>query len=553
MRDQLESATKTKDAALANLEATEGSTNQLKLQGLSQKEILALKLKDIDAAIQASEVEIERQKSTAKSQIAAAKRNEKIAAGIIQFLTLPISTLLNLIDATTLGLSKFGIMDATNLAGEFSTSIANMIGFDSSETEAEMLEQQKEMEKGLEALKEKRAGFLLDMQDKEQKNSSNSKDNREKEAAELRKLEEEIAVMQLELEEERAVLRLQHQLAYELEALEGKENAEEQKLLIQKKYNKLILEAEDELSEKRKELAEKASKEVADFLEKSLTEYDNTYNQIKDLQATVNQEILDNEGQTLQQIHAQELKQLEEAHIARQKDLDDKIKALQKELEVNKDNEDLKKALAILQQERDKIDIENNKLKNLVIQRQNQETAKQEEDNLQASIDASGQFLDAVTANIDASLSRNTAKMNAEIEATGATGAAKEAIEEKFAAKERRLQARKKAISASQAIINTYVGATKAMSDLPVPANFIAAGATIAAGLANVRQIYAQDVGSGKGGSTPSTNSPTPRTANQAFTLTGAANDEPIRAFVVTDEVTNSQEQLASIKRRSAI
>ena len=170
---------------------------------------------------------------------------------------------------------------------------------------------------------------------------------------------------------------------------------------------------------------------------------------------------------------------------------------------------------------------------------------------MQTSIDASQQMLDAIGSNIEASITRNTSKMDAEIEATGATGAAKEAIEEKYAAKNKKLQARQKAISASQAIINTYVGATKALSSLPPPANYIAMGATIVAGLASVRQIYAQDVGSGSGGSTPTTS--TPRAANQAFTLGGAEKSEPIRAYVVTDEVTNSQDQLANIKRRSSI
>jgi hypothetical protein len=54
-----------------------------------------------------------------------------------------------------------------------------------------------------------------------------------------------------------------------------------------------------------------------------------------------------------------------------------------------------------------------------------------------------------------------------------------------------------KAAAISQAIINTYQGATKALADLPYPFNFVAMGATIVAGLAQVAQIRAQPVGGG--------------------------------------------------------
>ena len=433
-----------------------------------------------------------------------------------------------------------------------SESIAGMF-FDPADVAAEGQEALKEQEKALKQLREKKAGLQLSVQQMDKANSNKTKEQRKKEAEELRKLEEEIALQELELDEERAILKLEQQLAYELEALEGKENAKEQELLITQKYNKLIQDAEKELAEKRKEIAEKTATQVAEFLNDSLSEYDSAFQEIKDLQRETNDAILENNGQTLRQKQKQELEDFDLAHLRRKADLNKKIKLLQEEIEVTEDNEELQKALQILRFERADLDIENNNLRNLIIKRQNQELNQDTQDVVQASIDASMQMIDAITANIDASISKNTAAMEAEIEATGATGAAKEAIEEKYAAKDRKLQARKKAISAAQAIINTYVGATKAMSDLPPPASFIAAGATIAAGLANVRQIYAQDVGGGKGGSTPAGSTPTPRGANQVFSLAGAQEDQAIRAYVVTDEVTNSQDQLANIRRRSAI
>ena len=59
------------------------------------------------------------------------------------------------------------------------------------------------------------------------------------------------------------------------------------------------------------------------------------------------------------------------------------------------------------------------------------------------------------------------------------------------------------------------------------------------------------DVSAGGGGGT--TEPMTPSTTG-AFTLGGALPDqEPIKTFVVTDEMSDSQAQLADIRRRSTI
>jgi len=57
--------------------------------------------------------------------------------------------------------------------------------------------------------------------------------------------------------------------------------------------------------------------------------------------------------------------------------------------------------------------------------------------------------------------------------------------------------------------------------------------------------------GVGGGGSTPAT--PAPQMMSGAFELTGGVEPEAMRAFVVTDEMTNSQNQLANIRRRATI
>jgi len=118
-----------------------------------------------------------------------------------------------------------------------------------------------------------------------------------------------------------------------------------------------------------------------------------------------------------------------------------------------------------------------------------------------------------------------------------------------------------KAFAVIQATIDTYKGATAAYASLagiPVvgPAlGAVAAGAAIAAGIANVKAITS----AGSGGApppdttTPSTTTPAPQMMSGAFELGGGVKPEPVKAFVVTDEMSNSQSQLANIRRRATI
>jgi hypothetical protein len=54
-------------------------------------------------------------------------------------------------------------------------------------------------------------------------------------------------------------------------------------------------------------------------------------------------------------------------------------------------------------------------------------------------------------------------------------------------------------------------------------------------------------------GTTSGSNTPAPQMMSGAFDLTGGIAPDPVRAFVVADEMTNSQDQLANIRRRATI
>jgi len=112
-----------------------------------------------------------------------------------------------------------------------------------------------------------------------------------------------------------------------------------------------------------------------------------------------------------------------------------------------------------------------------------------------------------------------------------------------------------KALAVAAAVIDTYAGANKAFAQGGT-LGFVTAAAVIAGGLANVQKILSQDVGSGGGGgggAAAAAAAPAPQMMSGEFELGGGIAPEPTKAFVVTDEMTDSQNQLANIRRRSTI
>lgn len=110
-----------------------------------------------------------------------------------------------------------------------------------------------------------------------------------------------------------------------------------------------------------------------------------------------------------------------------------------------------------------------------------------------------------------------------------------------------------KAIAIVQAIRDTYAGANKALSSAPPPFNFISAAATVAAGIANVRQIARTKepqapVGVSTGGATsipastpPAFNVIGTTGTNQLAEAIAGQTQKPVRAYVVSNEVTSAQ------------
>ena len=121
-----------------------------------------------------------------------------------------------------------------------------------------------------------------------------------------------------------------------------------------------------------------------------------------------------------------------------------------------------------------------------------------------------------------------------------------------------------RAMAIVQATIDTFASAQaayKAMVGIPYVGPVlggIAAAAAVAAGLKNIQAIKSAGSGgvSGGGGNISAgaaPQAPAPQMMSGAFDLTGGVAPEAMRAYVVTDEMTNSQNQLANIRRRATI
>ena len=118
-----------------------------------------------------------------------------------------------------------------------------------------------------------------------------------------------------------------------------------------------------------------------------------------------------------------------------------------------------------------------------------------------------------------------------------------------------------KALSAAQAVINTYLGATKALGQGGI-AGPIAAAGVIASGIASIRQIYATQLpataGGGGGGSTPrpqiSAPSITPRlslntqVSDLGNQITESLGQAPLRAYVVNQDIQNADKMNRKIE-----
>jgi len=186
-----EDAQKNLDVQKAKLTAIEKQENILKLQGKSEKYILDLKVKAVEKAIEAAELQIKNNANTAVAQIEASKRNKEILSGILQFISLPLSLILRTIDDAGKLLGKdFGLNE--KLYG----GLAGFV-FDPKEVEKEIKEVKQQQTDALTELKNTRAGFVLQVRAID-KTASDERRAEAKDEAEDERKEREAKLKELE-------------------------------------------------------------------------------------------------------------------------------------------------------------------------------------------------------------------------------------------------------------------------------------------------------------------------------------------------------------------
>ena len=195
------------------------------------------------------------------------------------------------------------------------------------------------------------------------------------------------------------------------------------------------------------------------------------------------------------------------------------------------------------------------------------ERAKEKQDQIAAELKATQDLYDAQIAQALAweakVIAYDEAVIASKLKMTSAVGSAIGALgglmEEGSAAQ--------KATALTEIAVNTGVGFVQGLNIAQKSAAAAGPGAALAFPIFYATQIAAvlgaaaqakTILGAGGGTTPPSTTSPgtttpAPQMMSGAFELGGGVKPEPMKAFVVTDEMSNSQSQLANIRRRATI
>ena len=468
--------------------------NALRLQGKSEKEILQIKKKQIDAVILAAEAQLQSQYETKKSQIDAAKRNKDIAQGIIRFMNAPITILLKGVDALTYGLSKIGVLaKGTNLEEGFSGGLAKMI-FDPEETAEDIDATIKQNKEALNKLRSDRDGFELSIKaiDAKQVQSNTNKNNS------IAKNDKQAGDDKLAAEKKAAEEANKFKKEAETEFLNQIEAIQEENwqntLTQQEREEQAIAAKYFALEQLAKGNAEQLAiietaknaelKVITDKYEKEKTAKEKEFKALKD-EFTLSEDAL-----------------------AIQKIKDDyAIKAA-----LAKDDADL---IVLINEERDK----------KIIAIEKAAAKKKKEIQIQGVADG----LSTISN-----------------------------LTELFAGKSQAQQKKafkiQKAVNIATAVLDTYRAANAALTSAPVPFNFIAMAATITAGLVNVKKIASTEFnggGASSGVASGGANASVPQSTQQApsFNVVGNSGinqlaqiqQQPTQAYVVSGAVTSAQ------------
>lgn len=160
----LELAREKVKVAESELSAISDQENTLRLQGMSEREILKLKILKNDEIIKAKQLELENQKTVFKGQVEAEARNRRILEGALKFVTAPLQLLLD-------GVAKVGKFFGKDWGVNLSGGIAGMV-FDPVAAKKKQDETLAEMDKGIRDTINARDGLKLSLQNMDKQEAS---------------------------------------------------------------------------------------------------------------------------------------------------------------------------------------------------------------------------------------------------------------------------------------------------------------------------------------------------------------------------------------------
>jgi hypothetical protein len=540
------------EANQEKLEAIDGQTNQLKLQGKSEEEILQLKIAQTDEAIAAAEINLQNAQATKKAQVDAAQRNKDILAGLLNFMSFPLTAILGSIDLISEGLVQLGILEeATNLREETFDYLASFV-FDPEAVGEAGDATIKEAQQGLDKLKEQRAGYELSVLDGQKAAGEKASAEREKQA----KAEEEALAVLQEARNKMLDKQAQEELAIN-QAYKAKQKVlDDASIKDDGSLEKARQNEIQAVKDKYQKEEEERSKEAQIRLNEIITQ--TRLDGIKDENVKAREQIiLDFQAQKDEILNNEKLKSEEKTNllVALKIQEDQALKALQKTIDEADAIKELEKLDAQMLKDENDFNTQRTLLdQKLDLLEQYHKAGKISDDEYTAGVLANS------NARKEIDKLENQAKIqNAEV-ASNLLGTISDLVGKNTAAG--------KATAIASTTIDTYLGAQKAYASQlivgdpssPIRAA-IAAAIAIAGGIKNVRAIARTPVpGGGGGASVPSVSGAAPAVApavptlgNSPVTALGSImqNQPPLKAYVVESEVTNSQKRVADIERRA--
>jgi len=181
--------------------------NSLRLQGMSEKDILKLRIEKINKQIADTKNALEGEKLKRKAQEAAEQKYYEATKAILTFLQAPVMIILETVDAVLKGLNYVGIIadDTYASIGDLSDALVSMeasLLFDPEASKAENAKFIEEQQRAIDELQSQADGYQLSLRDMDKKttdfkiNETKTRTNKEKEevktaAEDIAKIEEE--------------------------------------------------------------------------------------------------------------------------------------------------------------------------------------------------------------------------------------------------------------------------------------------------------------------------------------------------------------------------